>query len=780
MAGCEYQIEGSDKIYSESEFKKLLSEGYLDKVMMDKGIKIKGIKADEALASSFQIPSAIQPQAPTEVKSDYQIAQDATNEVSKENPDASVLLTPKGEDLSLTAVYVAKENRGKGIGTKVLESVKKQADKLGKKVVLDATTELDEETDLGRLESLYERNGFTKVGDNKFEYNPTAEVTEEVVTPTETVTKTDIKTKSVDELEKRMSEIEGSRDENERREFNEIEKEVDRREWNSVLNAPLNEVNKVLDDLAKKDKEMPNGFGTFIDMADVRQSKAVVNKYSKEVSQQEAIKDFKDAFFGRPTTWYADGLKLREATRAYTEQGGSFKDLLSSVQREFESDGFTEQDAAGVINNKLQEIQNKGLEKAPTETVTKTEEVVTEPTAETKQPVEEATPEAKQKRIETATKNFADFLRAGKIEEGSAMSGIIPPPLWNKAIDIVANSVQSGGVALGKFSDFLDNSIKQIKDSDLFKSLTPKEKGNFTRNIRKELAKYAADQFNLTFNQADIRDAEFNNLKNDLEAAKTTKPTARQLETLKNKAKKFVERNLPDDVYNKSEVLKEINNNFDKAKTVNGIEKALERENKRIENKEFKIETAEAKQAEKERKATIKEIINLTKPTSPKMISKNKRTGVKKANVSLDALRQINEMRDKGLFDKDNLERKTKEELDALKEQIKNIQTEGRAEKKVETATKKEVKKSGEAIILQALDKENKVLDSKEQIIDFMEKYNGVVVVDGQVMSKSSFKDYAKKNPDADYTGTKFYVEKGTELKEQKEEKKVLLGLLEN
>jgi hypothetical protein len=29
---------------------------------------------------------------------------------------------------------------------------------------------------------------------------------------------------------------------------------------------------------------------------------------------------------------------------------------------------------------------------------------------------------------------------------------------------------------------------------------------------------------------------------------------------------------------------------------------------------------------------------------------------------------------------------------------------------------------------------------------------------DGQVMSKSAFKDYANKNPDEDYTGTKFYV----------------------
>ena len=102
----------------------------------------------------------------------YQESRQITEEVSRENPDASILITPKGNDLNLTALYVGKENRGKGIGSKVLESVKKQADKVGKKVVLDATNELDEETDLERLGKFYEANGFTKVGDNKFEYNP--------------------------------------------------------------------------------------------------------------------------------------------------------------------------------------------------------------------------------------------------------------------------------------------------------------------------------------------------------------------------------------------------------------------------------------------------------------------------------------------------------------------------------------------------------------------------------------------------------------------------------
>lgn len=102
----------------------------------------------------------------------YDVAQEVNNNVAKANPDASVLLTPKGDDLSLKSVYVGKEKRGKGIGTKVLKTIKSEADRTGKKIVLDATNELDTETNLERLSNFYEKNGFTKVGDGKFEYNP--------------------------------------------------------------------------------------------------------------------------------------------------------------------------------------------------------------------------------------------------------------------------------------------------------------------------------------------------------------------------------------------------------------------------------------------------------------------------------------------------------------------------------------------------------------------------------------------------------------------------------
>lgn len=161
---------------------------------------------------------------------------------------------------------------------------------------------------------------------------------------------------SVEDLEKRLEKIEDSKDPKDKEEFKEIEKELESREWKSVMGSPLEDINSVVSDLEQKNKEMPNGFGSFIEPSDARQTKGVAKKYSGEVSKQEALNDFKDAFFGNPTKWYADGLKLRESARAFIEQGGTFKDLLSSVQQEFESDSFTEQEAAQVIKAKLDEV----------------------------------------------------------------------------------------------------------------------------------------------------------------------------------------------------------------------------------------------------------------------------------------------------------------------------------------------------------------------------------------------------------------------------------------
>lgn len=172
-----------------------------------------------------------------------------------------------------------------------------------------------------------------------------------------------LKNKTVEELEIKQSEIEDSTNKADQKLFDEIDKELEKREWDSVLNSPLEKISSVVDDLMVKEKTMPNGFGSYMERLDARETKEVADKYLGEVSRQEAFKDFKDAFNGNPSTWYADGLKLRESVRTFIEKGGTFKDLLTAIKLDFESDGFSEADAAAVINRKLKEIQNKNATK---------------------------------------------------------------------------------------------------------------------------------------------------------------------------------------------------------------------------------------------------------------------------------------------------------------------------------------------------------------------------------------------------------------------------------
>jgi hypothetical protein len=172
----------------------------------------------------------------------------------------------------------------------------------------------------------------------------------------------DIKAKTLEELEKIQFEIEESKDPKDRKLFNDIDNELQSREWQSVINAPLSEVNDVLDTLIEKNKTMPNGFGAYIENAEARKAKQVINKYLGEVSREEAVKDFKDAFFGSPSSYYPDGLQLRESARVYIENGGSIKDLLQNISSEFISDGFTEEDAANVISRKLGQVAKTNLQ----------------------------------------------------------------------------------------------------------------------------------------------------------------------------------------------------------------------------------------------------------------------------------------------------------------------------------------------------------------------------------------------------------------------------------
>lgn len=199
--------------------------------------------------------------------------------------------------------------------------------------------------------SLQELNKITsKMKEAEVEATPTeVKVTEEVK---------DLSKFSEAELEKRLLEIEDSAsDTPERAEANKIDKELEKREWRKVFDSPLDKVAEVADELIKKNEEQPNGFSSYIESWDARRLKLIADKYSKEnvknLTDSEIIKDYKDTMFGNPTSWYSDGLKLRESVKEAQNRG---IDVFKELSKEFVKDGYSEQDAMDMAKRKLEPI----------------------------------------------------------------------------------------------------------------------------------------------------------------------------------------------------------------------------------------------------------------------------------------------------------------------------------------------------------------------------------------------------------------------------------------
>lgn len=173
------------------------------------------------------------------------------------------------------------------------------------------------------------------------------------------------------EIEKRMSEIEASTNESDKKEFSELEKEMEKRERDSVFSIPLQDVASAVDSLMTKEKEQPNGFGSFIEKKDAQETKAVAQKYSnpESITDEELKKDFTEALMGNPSTSYADGLLLRESLKEATKRGINTSEMFSGVENEFVKDGFTQEDAKSVVAERLRSIAPQSKQTALPETI---------------------------------------------------------------------------------------------------------------------------------------------------------------------------------------------------------------------------------------------------------------------------------------------------------------------------------------------------------------------------------------------------------------------------
>lgn len=206
------------------------------------------------------------------------------------------------------------------------------------------------------------------------------------------------KDKPDSDLEKRMSEIEDNPEFTD--EYNTIEKEMEKRERYSVFNTPLEGVKDVLNSLAQKEKDMPNGYGMFADPKEIKESKSVVSKYlnPSQISDSQLMSDFTNALRGNPTTWYADGLKLRESVKEAQKRNIPVSDLIDKAVSIYTKAGYDLDTAKSTVATMIEPIL-KGAQdvsvtpaQAPVAAIESGQEVATSaetvPT-ETEQPVSE-------------------------------------------------------------------------------------------------------------------------------------------------------------------------------------------------------------------------------------------------------------------------------------------------------------------------------------------------------------------------------------------------------
>lgn len=226
---------------------------------------------------------------------------------------------------------------------------------------------------------------------NEFVYNPKESKTSIPISKEEGHIE-EFKKLSDADIEKRMSEIEDAKNGTpEKNEFNSLEKEMEKRERESIFNVPLDKVNESVDALIKKEKEKPNGYGSFIEKRDARETKEIANRYlkAKNLTDEELKKDFSDAIRGNPTTWYADGLKMRESLKEATNRGIDTKEMLAEAAKVYEDAGYDANTAKRVVANMIKPI----FEGAKAEKINENkllsetkEKVISNPTAEKTEP----------------------------------------------------------------------------------------------------------------------------------------------------------------------------------------------------------------------------------------------------------------------------------------------------------------------------------------------------------------------------------------------------------
>lgn len=284
------------------------------------------------------------------------------------------------------------------------------------------------------------------------------------------------------ELEVEYNKLETDSSSEGRKRWREVEKEQEKREWNSIHNVSIEEAESNLYKL--RDNEY-----SFIEDRDVRESLEVIEKFKNlsNLNDSDILSIFKEGLLGNPDSWSADGLKVKLSVQEAINRGITDTTLIDNVIKEFIEDGFTEKEARSVIAKRIDAITKVNNNNNETETeilnntvVTDTKstqpsteletEAVTEDSTELEVEGEVVTPT--QQRLQEIQSKREDIRQRIRTKYGTLNTGINPEQIKDY-VELGATYVEEGVV---RFSDFVTRLQDDFKDNPkLFDKLKDKD-----------------------------------------------------------------------------------------------------------------------------------------------------------------------------------------------------------------------------------------------------------------------------------------------------------------
>lgn len=361
-----------------------------------------------------------------------------------------------------------------------------------------------------------------------------------------------------------------------------------------------------------------------------------------------------------------------------------------------------------------------------------------------------ATKESKEEtKIEEKFQSLADKIREGKIgKDGMAMSSIPGfKEAWNISLEIVAKAVEGGA----SIADAISQGFDEMQKSKWYVNLTKEQKTQaFTdydkaineRAAKKRISKAerdAAKEFKGKVDEATgtakkpktVNLTEYQALVNSLKDRNDGgKAALKALKDIKAEIEAYAKANLPTDLYSKRELLAVAASL--RMATSSNLDTVIEKIDTLVAKKQAQRIAAKAK--------AIKEKINSKKTTLAK---KGPTKWVGKGTIDSqeeykDFISQI---------DVDSLGQRTEEELDAISDVIDGILSNGVADRNILLQAEAKAKRERAAGLLIGLGAKGEKLSDFESIQSYLDDNPGsVVVINGELYTKSSFKEFAKNN----------------------------------